>query len=469
MSSSYDLTTGSIPGHIKRLAIPASVGFLFNVMFNVVDTYFGGKISTEALAVLSLSFPVFFIILSFGHGLGTGTTALIANALGKKDEASANMFAQQSITFGLMLAIILTSVGYFIAPLLFKMLHAEGYYLQLALSYMNVILMGTVFFIMNNSLNSSLSARGDTKTFRNFLILGFFLNLILDPLLMFGYLGFPKIGIAGTALATVIIQFVGMLYMIYRLKQKKLLGKIICSNYCPYRHYFKEIAKQSLPAALNMMTIALGIFIITFYIGRFGKEAVAAYGIATRIEQIVLLPTIGLNIAALSMTGQNFGAGFMDRVKEIFHKNLLYGVGILTIGTIGVIVFSTPLMKIFTTDQQVIKIGVHYLRVAGIVFNSYVFLNISISVLQGMKFPIYAIWIGIYRQMLMPFLIFPLFSITFNWKLTGIWVGIIMINWSAAIFTYIYTKKKLAKLTYNSQYQEKKSGSENEQLETNFS
>ena len=126
-------------------------------------------------------------------------------------------------------------------------------------------------------------------------------------------------------------------------------------------------------------------------------------------------------------------------------------------------------MRLFTQDAKVVKIGIHYLRVAAIVFNSYVFLNISISVLQGMKFPIYAVWIGIYRQMVMPFILFPIFSITFNWKLTGIWVGIIIINWSAAIFTYLYTKKKLAKLSSPLQLQEKNSGSENEQLEANFS
>ncbi len=448
MVKSLDFTSAHIPSLVRRLAIPASVGFMFNTLFNVVDTYYGGQISTSALAAMSLTFPVFFIILSMGIGMGTGTTALISQSLGAERHNEADKYGLQAISFSIINSILLTIIGLVISPYLFIILGATSDYLDIATKYMNIILWGTIFFLINSIFNALLNARGDTKTYRNYLIVGFFLNVIFDPWFMYGGLGFPALGIRGIALSTVLIQSFGTVYMIFVCRKRKVFQNTALSDFIPNRKYFLALFGQGFPASLNMLTVAIGIFVITYFAGQFGKEAIAAYGIATRIEQIALLPTIGLNIAALTLAGQNMGANLPERVFESWRVNIKYGLVIIMIGIISVFLFSSQLMAAFTNDIKVIGIGIEYLHIAVLFFCAYIFLNISVSTLQGMKKPAYAIFVGAYRQFLIPIPLFFLFAIYFGWGTKGIWWGVFVANWSAAIFTYFYTRNKISNLLH---------------------
>ena len=170
MTKDNNLTTGPIPRLIAKLAIPASIGYFFNTMYNIVDTFFGGLISTQVLAALSLSLPVFFIIIAMGTGIATGATTLIANALGSGNSEGAKLYAVQGIAFGLLTAVAVTLFGVFASPLLFSLLGASDAYLSTCLVYMNTIFLGTIFFMLVYMLNSILYALGDTRSFRNFLI-----------------------------------------------------------------------------------------------------------------------------------------------------------------------------------------------------------------------------------------------------------------------------------------------------------
>ncbi|HEY5522603.1 MAG TPA: MATE family efflux transporter, partial [Desulfuromonadaceae bacterium] len=201
-----DLTSAPIPQLVRRLAIPAGTGFFFNTMFNVVDTWYGGRLSTSALAAMSLSFPVFFLILAIGSGVSNGATTMIGNALGRKDHEEARRYLSQSLSFALLHALCLTAAGLAFAPHIFMLMGARGEYLSHALSYMNVIFAGSSFFMLNYVMNAILNSHGNTMAYRNFLIGGFFLNLVLDPWFMYGGAGFPALGLAGIALATVFIQ-----------------------------------------------------------------------------------------------------------------------------------------------------------------------------------------------------------------------------------------------------------------------
>lgn len=441
-----DLTRGHIPTQIKAIAIPASIGFFFNTMYNIVDTYFGGLVSTEALAAMSLSFPVFFMIIALGSGVSTGATALIANALGAGDEERARIYAMQSLSFSIMIGAALTVIGLIVSPLLFRILGAHDTYLMSALSYTNVILLGSVFFGLTFVMNGILNARGDTKTFRNFLIVGFFLNCILDPLFVFGGYGFPALGLPGVAWATVLIQIIGVVYMSYVLIKKGIFCKGCGHMLIPQTRYYFDIAQQGLPASLNMMTIAIGIFIITYFVAPFGEAAVAAYGIATRIDQMALLPTIGLNIAALTLVGQNNGAGKFDRCIMVFKTVLRYGMLVTVCGMVGAYVFAPTLLSLFTKDTDVLRIGVHYLHISVFVYWAYAILYIVVAVLQGFKKPAFALWIGLYRQIVSPILFFIIFSRILNWGLDGVWWGIFAINWTAVMISLIYVRFVMRKI-----------------------
>ena len=447
MEENNQLTTKPIPKLVRKIAVPASVGFFFYTMFNLVDTYFGGLISTDALAALSLSFPIFFIIISMGSGLATGATAVIASALGAGDPKQAKLYAIQCITFGTIVAIFLTMFGLVISPFLFPILGATDDYLLSCLSYMNTIFVGTIFFILVYVFNSILNSLGDTRSHRNFLMAGFFLNIILNPWFIYGGMGVPRLEIVGIGLATVVVQAVGSFYLGLRVVRSGLISNEWTKDVWPKLEAFKEIARQGFPASLNMISVGLGIFVITYFISKFGKQAVAAYGIATRVEQIVLLPTIGLNIATLTIVAQNNGARLFDRIKETLSTALRYGGILMTFGAIVVFIFARYLMLHFTKDLAVIEIGTTYLRISAFVLYAYVILYVNIAALQGMKKPNYAVLIGLFRQIVAPIVIFYMLIEIFSVGLTGIWWGIFSITWAAAVTTIFYARWKLKEVT----------------------
>ena len=440
-----DLTNDPIPTLIRRLAVPASVGYFFNTMYNVVDTYWGGAISTTALAALSLTFSVFFIIMATGSGLSTGATALIATALGAKEREKAETLAAGAVSFGVIVAVALTILGWFASPFLFRILGAQGEYLDTAVSYMRTIFLGSVFFLLVQMFNSVLQSQGDTRTFRNLLIIAFLLNVGLDPLLIYGAFGIPGLGFSGIALATVLVHVVGSIYMGYRAVQTGLITLARPRDFLPRRDVIRTIAYQGFPASFSMLTIGLGIFVIQYFISRFGPDGVAAYGTGMRVEQIALLPTIGLNVAVLTLTAQNHGARRYERIFETINTALKWGAIMMVVGGILVFLLSGTLMGLFTDDKNVIDIGALYLKIDALVLYAYVVLFVHVGALQGIKRPMYAIWIGLTRQIVAPLIVFYLLSIVFGWELLGVWWGIFVVTWSAALFTVFYSRRLLKK------------------------
>jgi putative MATE family efflux protein len=436
-----DLVSRPIPELIRMIATPASVGYFFHTMYNVADTYFGGLISTEAVAALSLSFPVYFIILSVGNGLATGNTALIGNALGEGREDEARLYAAQGVTFGIITAAVMTVSGRLAAPWLFRLLGADDAYLDICLEYMNPLLLGVVFFILLYMFNAVLQARGDTRTFRNFLIASCLANLVLDPWFVFGGFGLPAMGIRGIALATVLLIACGAAYLGYRAARTGVIGRDFLRLAPPRARQFLDIAHQGFPAGLNMMTIALGIFVITYFVSGFGREAVAAYGIGTRAVQIVLLPSIGLSIATLTITAQNHGAGRFDRIFATMNRTLFYGALIMAAGAVLVVALARPLIAAFTDDPLVTDIGATYLRIEAVALYGYVILSVHVSALQGVKRPLFAIWIGLGRQIAAPLIVFWLLTRELGFGVESIWWGIVAIVWTAALFALFYARR----------------------------
>ncbi len=433
------LTEEPIDKLLAKIAIPSSVGFFFHTMFNVVDTYFAGLISTEALAALSLSFPVFFIIIALGSGIASGTTALIGNALGAGDKLQARTYAIQGLSFGVLVSLLITIFGMRGAPRMFMALGAEGHYLLTCLEYMQPIFTFSIFFMLTFMFNAILNALGDTRSMRNFLVAGFLMNIILDPWFIYGGFGLPAMGVRGVAIATVIIEGCGAAYLAQRVSRTELICERCRAELIPRLKPFRDIATQGLPAALNMMTVGLGIFIITYFASRFGQAPVAAYGVCTRIEQIALLPTIGLNTATVSIVAQNRGAGLFKRIRTTIRNAQLYGCSAMLLSTIAIFSLAGSLVAIFTDDPAVIEIGRFYLKLMAFLLPAYVILYVNISALQGLKRPIYGLIIGLIRQLLLPAALFPL--VTARLGVEGIWIAIFAINWSAALTTLVVAQQ----------------------------
>lgn len=445
-TNSLNLTTQNIPTLIKQLAIPASVGMFFNTMYNVVDTFYAGLISTQAISALTLSFMIFFLIIGFGYGFSSAITALLGNALGKKRYILASIYAHKGLIFVPLIGLGLSIIGYFFAPNLFMLLGASEEYLQLSLDYINPILFGAIFFMFNFSLNSILVATGDTKTYRNSLIFGFFANLILNPLFMYGFLFIPAMGIKGIAFATVLIQIINMFYLLYKVLQTKLIHFEKLEYFIPNIRVYKQFLIQGIPSSLNMLTMAIGSLILTYFVSHYGVFAVAGYGIGYRVEQLMLLPALGLSTAVLALVSNNFGAKRYDRVIETMRVSLKYGFIISTVGIITLTLLGRFIISFFDSNPIVVNFGVEYLLIEIWIFYAYVVLFVCISTLQAIKQPKMLLYIGLYRQIFAKLIISYLIVKYFELDFIYLWFGILFMIYSAAIFAYFYTNSLLKKI-----------------------
>ncbi|NRB77017.1 MAG: MATE family efflux transporter, partial [Verrucomicrobiales bacterium] len=261
-----------------------SIGFLFNTMYNVVDSFYAGRVSTSALAALALSFPVFFIIIAIAEGISRGSSALIANAIGAKDVEKEKRLSRQVYSLGLICALSLTAIGLSVAPSLFRILGAEGEYFDLALGYVSPLFIGAVFFLISSMSNAILLAHGDSKTFGKVLIAGFLLNLILDPWFLYGGFGLPAMGVPGIAWATVLIQALGGSFLFSVVVKRGYVDLGALFKQRPKPKIYGEILRQGIPTSFNLMSIALGFFVTTYFLKFYGEVSVAAFGVGTRIE-----------------------------------------------------------------------------------------------------------------------------------------------------------------------------------------
>ncbi|MEJ6753536.1 MAG: MATE family efflux transporter, partial [Amylibacter sp.] len=219
---SSDLTVGKITKLIRTIAIPAVVGTFFQTLYNIVDVKFAGMISPYALTGLSKVFPVYFVIIALSAGLSIGATALVSNYLGKKDFNKASLIFSQSIVVAIMGSIFVAVFGIYIAPIILKFLSTDANTFAYAIDYINVIFIGSIIFFLLTVSNVALTARGDTKSYRNVLIFGFFLNIALNPLFIYGLGPVPAMGVSGIAIATLCAEFIALIYILSKVLKTEI-------------------------------------------------------------------------------------------------------------------------------------------------------------------------------------------------------------------------------------------------------
>ena len=435
-----DLLKDNIPKLVRKLAVPAMVGTLFQTLFNVVDTFFAGKISPEALSALTKSFPIYFIIIATSIGVTVAGTSLIGNSIGEKNDKKTLNFFSHIIYYGILISIFITFLGFYFAEKVFFLMGSTEEVVYLGLEYTNIIYSGAILFILVVSLNSLLHAEGDTKTYRNVLILSFLLNIVLNPILIFGFLFIPAFGVKGIGIATIISQFVSFLIILIKVLKNPRVLKITNEILIPKFLYFKNIFFQSMPITVSICGYALAAAIIFTYVGQSGEYAVAGYGVGTRIEQVVLLPILGINTAIISIIAQNYGANKLVRIKETYFTAIKYAFIIMV--TAGVLVFlsASVITSFFSNDPEVIEYGKRYLKISAFVLPAYPVFFLSNGFFMALKKSENAMISNFFRNVLNPIVVFYISKHinasfeTFFW----IWVGI---NWFFSIsyfFVVIY-------------------------------
>ena len=431
---------------LKKIAIPASTGTLFQTLYNIVDTFFAGKISANALAAIAKSFPLYFIIIATGVGIVSASNALISNSLGAKEDRTASLYVAQSLLYSVIVSILVTIIGLSFSNDLLRFMGSDSETIRLATDYLDIIFFATFIFLIQISLNGALNAQGDTKSYRNVLIISFFLNIGLNPLFIFGLGPIPAFGIAGLAIATVIAQFLGLIYLAYKVYCCELKQFLNPQCFLPKYDLIKNLTYQSVPMMMNMFMIGLGIFNILFFVSKFGYLAAAGYGSALRIEQILLLPVIGLNTAVLTIAGQNFGAKLFDRVDESYTKAIMVGSSFMILAGFVIFLLADNIVSIFTDNQEVIDYGADYLKVAAFIGPVYPVFFITNALFQAIKKPIYTVVITFSRLVLLPFFTMSVVVFVLNGSFKDLFLGLFFINWTFGILVFLFSKYYMKKL-----------------------
>ena len=437
MNPELNLLKDPIPSLIKKIALPASIGTLFQTLFNVVDTFFAGTISPEALSALAKSFPIYFIIIAACVGVTVGGTSLIANSIGENNKPKIHGYFAHTIIYGFIISIVITLIGLLFAPYLFELMGSESEVIQLGLSYTNVVFGGSIIFIMLVALNSLLHADGDTKTYRNVLILSFLLNILLNPLFIFGFGPIPAFGISGIGIATIAAQSVGLIIIFFKVSASIRIRDISPKDFNINFHTLTNLFFQSAPISAALLLISVGNFIILSFIGVFGEFATAGYGSAARFEQILLLPVLGLNTAIISIIGQNFGSKNYLRVKESYFKAVIYGFTIMIISGLIIFVSADRIVSIFSDNQEVINYGTSYLKISALIFPAYPIFFISNGFFMAIKKSTYSMYLNIIRNVILPIptiLVAQFFDGGFN---TFFW-SYCFFNWLYVLCLFIY-------------------------------
>ena len=391
---------------VRKLAVPASVGTLFQTLYTIVDTFYAGKISPEALSALSKSFPIYFLIIATSIGVTVAGTSLIGSSIGEKNEKNVLSYFGNVIIYSIIISIVVSILGFAFGEKIFLLMNSSQEVTILGLEYINVIFLGTILFILVVALNSFLHAEGDTKTYRNVLIFSFFLNIILNPIFIFGFLFIPPLGITGIGIATLIAQFVSLLVILIKILNNQRIKQITLDHFKAKFFFLKNIFFQSMPITIAILGYSIAATVVFTYVGLFGEYAVAGYGSATRIEQVVLLPILGINTAIISIIAQNIGAKYYDRVEQSYFTSIKYGLFIMLIAGVVIFISADIVPKFFSSNPEVIMHGSMYLKISAFILPAYPIFFLSNGFFMALKKSEKAMINNIARNVIVPVLSF---------------------------------------------------------------
>ncbi len=430
MIQKLNLTSSPILKLLTQIAIPSMTGSLFQTLFNLIDTFYAGKISPEALAALAKAFPLYFIIISAGIGIVAGCNSLIANSLGSNNKVAGSIYSYHSIIYAFFLSIFIMLIGTFFSYDILKFMGSTQESIALSKEYTDIIFLGTIIFLLLTSFNSVLYAQGDTKTYRNVLIVGVIFNIILNPIFIFGLFFIPAFGVAGLAISTILIQLVACIYLYFKVNQTELKIFFKISNFLIRKNFLINVFNQCMPITMALFLVAAGSYILLSFLSIFGDRAIAGYGAAVRFEHLFSLPVIGLNTAVISIAGQNFGAKRFDRIKEVYFKAVFIGMIIMCLAGIIIYLLSESIISIFSNDFEVIKFGSTYLKIAAFIGPIYPVFFISHALFTALKKTFLIFYSNLFRMIIFPITIVWFILNIMDGYFNDIFYGLLLMNWA---------------------------------------
>ncbi len=435
------LTEGPIFPTLVRLAMPIVLAQFLQTIYNVVDTFWVGRLGADAVAAITLSFPIIIVLLSLAGGLTIGGTALVAQYTGARQPEKAGEVAAQSLLAILVVSVVLGVVGVALAGPLLRLVGATDSVLPMAKTYLVIFMSGVGFVFLSFAYSSILRGVGDTMTPLKLRAVATAINIILDPILIFGWLGFPAMGIAGAALATVIALGIegiwGLLIMLRGIEGLRVRKE----SFRPNWPVIKEIFRIGSPAALEMTAGTMGLSLLTAIVALAGMHAVAAFGIGMRVQSLVLLPAFGAGMAATTLVGQNLGAGKPERAERTAWVATAATAGAMMVfGLIG-LAFPRFFIGIFNDHPDVLHYGAAYMQIAGPAFGLIGVRIILSSAFRGAGDTLPAMVLSIVLVLALEVPLAYLFSQTLGWGPNGIWWGTLIAATVGAVWASLWFRR----------------------------
>ncbi len=361
--SGHDLTSGSIHRNIWRLAIPMILETGVQNISQVMDTYWVGQIGSAALAAVTISITIRWVINSLANGLGIGGMAVVARRIGERDRAAAAHAVWQTILLGMTASLLLSIPGFLLARPLLALLGADAEVLPLALSYLQITLGGLFILILVFVINSILRGAGEARLAMTVLFVSTAVTLVLEPAIIFGWGPLPSLGVSGSAWAVVLGFGAGLVLQMAILLRGRARVSINLHDLQPDFPLMGRIMHIALPSTVQMTLRSSSRLFIVGMVGWYGTFAIAGYGIANRMLLIALIPCFGLGNAASTLVGQNLGAHKPKRAERNAWLVSIYTTGYIAIAAALLFIFARPIIAFFDPTPQVVDIGAECLRI----------------------------------------------------------------------------------------------------------
>ncbi len=436
---------------ILKLSIPGMIGSVLQTLYQLIDAYWVGKLGPEALAAIGGSSFILWAIFSLTALSVNGIATLVAQFIGSGKPQKGRIAAGQGMIISTVGAVLFSMLVYFFQDNLFAVMGFDALVLPMAHRYMSIVLTGLIFIFWFTALEAIFRGLGDTKTPMIVLAIALLLNAILDPLLIFGWFGFPAFGVGGAALATVAAQAFASLLCAFFLRRTEFLPALRINNrFRLDKSIMLMILKIGAPIALGGFFFSIIYIILTNIISRFGTEAIAAIGVCHRIEGIAWFACVGFSVAASTLVGQNIGARRYDQAER--SAWWVNGYGVFTLLIVSIIFYFFPqwLIGLFTNDPLVEKFGVQYLKIIAI-FEIFLALEVIMEGAfsgAGYTFPVMLVSV-LFTAARVPLAWFMV--IYLGWGANGIWWAISITTFlkgliNALLFIFGLWKRKLGQI-----------------------
>lgn len=414
--------------NIKRLILtmsaPIVVSMMVQSLYNVVDSIFVAQISEEAITAVSMAFPFQQLMMSVGIGTAIGVNSLLARNLGAKQFSQVNKIANNGLLLAFLSFIAFFMMGLLLSDKLITIQTDNQEIISHGPVYLRICLMGSLGIFTHLMFERLLQATGKTMYTMIAQISGALMNIILDPIMIFGWFGMPAMGLAGAAMATVISQYIGALVVAYLCIRKEKDIDIGFRYMKPDFKIIRDIYAVGIPSIIMISISSVTIFSMNQILAKFSITAVALLGIYFKLQSFIFMPVFGLNNGIIPIVGYNYGAGNKERMRETIFLGMRYAVTIMLIGTLIMMVFPDKLLGMFNASDQMMDIGRVAFRIICISFPFAAISIISIGVFQAIGKGTLSMIISIIRQLVVLVPLAYLFSLTGN--LSMVWWSVII-------------------------------------------